>query len=63
MEMVALLVKNLLTNAGDARDAGSIPELRRSLGGGNGNPLQYSYLKNLMERGAWWAVVDGVRHD
>ena len=31
----------------------------RSSGGGNGNPLQYSYLENPMDRGAWWTAVDG----
>ena len=40
-----------------ARDAGSIPELGRSLGGGNGNPFQYSCLGNPMDRGAWWATA------
>ena len=35
----------------------------RSPRGGNGNPLQYSYLDNLMDRGTWWAAVHGVRHD
>ena len=35
------MVKNLPANAGDAGDVGSIPGLERSLGGGNGNPLQY----------------------
>ena len=43
-----------------AGDVGSIPGLGRSLGGGNGNPLQYSCLENLMDRGAWWAAVHGV---
>ena len=38
----------------------STPGLGRSSGGGNGNPLQYSYLKNHMDRGAWWATVHGV---
>ena len=33
------MVKNLLTNAGEVRDTGSIPELGRSPGGGHGNPL------------------------
>ena len=47
-------------NAGDARDVGSIPGLGRSPGIGNGNPLQYSCLQNLMERGAWRATVHGV---
>ena len=54
---VALVVKNPPANAGDIRDAGSIPMLERSLGGGNGNPLQYSCLENPMDRGAWWAIV------
>ena len=46
------MVKNLLANTGDVRDGGSIPESGRSPGGGNGNPLQYSSLENLMDRGA-----------
>ena len=37
-----------------------IPGLRRSPGGENGNPLQYSCLKNSMDRGDWWATVHGV---
>ena len=53
------VVKNLLTNAGDARDTGSIPGPGRSPGGGNGNPFQYSCLRNTMDRGAWWATVYG----
>ena len=40
--------------------AGSIPGWGRSPGKGNGNPLQYSCLKNSMDRGAWWATVHGV---
>ena len=51
------VVKNPLANAGDA---GSIPGSGRSPGGGNDNPLQYSYLGNPMDRGAWWAAVPGV---
>ena len=47
-------------NAGDPRDAGSIPELGRFLGEENGNPLQFSCLENSMDRGAWWATVHGV---
>ena len=43
-----------------AGDTGSIPELGRSPGEKNGNPLQYSYLENPMDRGAWWATVRGV---
>ena len=46
--------------AGAARDLGLIPGLGRSPGGGNGNPLQYSCLGNPMDRGAWWATVNGV---
>ena len=41
-------------------DLGLIPGLRRSPGGGHGNPLQYSCLKNSMDRGAWWATVHEV---
>ena len=51
----ALVVKNPPANAGDIRDAGLIPALGRSPGEGNGNPLQYSYLGNPMDRGAWRA--------
>ena len=47
----ALVVKNLPANAGDIRDAGSIPGSGRSSEEGNGNPLQFSGLKN-MDRGA-----------
>ena len=54
------MVKNLPASAGDARDAGSIPGSRRSSGVGDGNPLQYSYLGNSMNRGAWWATVHRV---
>ena len=53
---MAQVVKNLPANAGDA---GLIPGLGRSLGGGNGNPLQYSYLENSMDRGTWRATVHG----
>ena len=41
-------------------DLGSISESRRSPGEGNDNPLQYSYLENPMDKGAWWAAVHGV---
>ena len=51
------MVKISTANAGDA---GSIPGLGRSSGGGNGHPLQYSCLENPMDRDAWWAVVHGV---
>ena len=54
------MVKNSPANAGDARDVGLIPGLRRSPGVGNGKPLQYSCLENPMDRGAWQATVHGV---
>ena len=57
---MALAVKNLPVNAGNIRDAGSIPGSGRSSGGGNGDLLQYSCLENHMDRGAWWVVVHGV---
>ena len=57
---VALVVKNPPANAGDVRDTGSIPGWRRSPGGEHGNPLQYSCLKSLMDRGAWRAIVHRV---
>ena len=52
-----LEVKASACNTGDP---GSIPGLGRSLGEGNGNPLQYSCLENPMDRGAWSATVHGV---
>ena len=48
-------------SACDAGDLGLIPGSRRSPGGGNGNPLQYSWLENSMDRGAWWATVWGPK--
>ena len=57
---MVLAVKNPPANAGDLRDAGSISGLRRSPEEGNGNPLEYSYLENPMDRGVWWATVHGV---
>ena len=54
------MVKNLPAIVGDTRDVGSIPGLERSLGGGHGNPLQYSYLENAMDREAWRAKVHRV---
>ena len=54
------MVKNLPANAGDIGDAGSILGSGRSPGVRNGNPLQYSCLENLRDRGAWWAAVFGV---
>ena len=54
------MLKNLPTNVGDARDAGSIPGLGRFPGEGHGNPLQSSCLENPLNRGAWHAAVHGV---
>ena len=51
------VVNSLPANAGDT---GSIPGLRRTPGGGNGNPLQYSCLENSMDRAAWQATVHEV---
>ena len=50
------VVENPSTDAGDARDMGSIPGSGRSPGGGYGNPLRYSGLENAMDRGAWRAM-------
>ena len=52
------MVKNLPADAGNV---GSIPGLRRSPGERNGNPLQYCYLENSMDRGVWWTRVHGAR--
>ena len=49
---MVLVVNNLLANAGDTRDTGSIPGLGKSPGEGNGNRLQYSCLGNPIDRGA-----------
>ena len=57
---VAIVVKSTSANARDVRDPGLICELGRSPGGRNGNPLQYSCLKNPMDIGAWWATADKV---
>ena len=54
------MVKNLLANAGDIRDTGSILGSGRSPIGGHGNPLQYSCLGNPIDRGAWQTMVHGV---
>ena len=50
-------------NIGDTGDTGLIPGLGSSSGGGYGNPHQYSCLRNPMDRGAWWATVQGVAKD
>ena len=54
------MVQNLPPNAGEG---GSIPELGRSPREGNGNPLQYSYLENPMDRGGWRATVLEVKKE
>ena len=54
------VAKNLPANAGDM---GSIPGSGRSPGEGNGNPLQYSYLENPIDRGTWWVTVHGVTRE
>ena len=55
--LVVSVVKNLCTNAGEV---GSIPGLERSPREENGNPLQYSCLGNLIDRGAWQDIVHEV---
>ena len=57
---MVLLVKNMLANAGDLRDTGSISGLGRYPGEGHGNPLQESCLENPMDRGAWLTTVHRV---
>ena len=57
---VVLVVKKRPANAGDIRDLSLISESGRSPGGGNGNPLQYSYLETLMDRWACWATTHSV---
>ena len=52
------VVKNPPANA---EDVGSIPGSERSPGEENGSPLLYSSLENPMDRGAWWAMVHGVK--
>ena len=54
------MVKNIPTSVADAEDSDLIPGLGRFLGGGSGNPLQYSCLENPMDRGAWQATVHEV---
>ena len=57
---MVLVVKNPPANAGDIRDVGLTPGSGRSPGIGNGNPPQYSYLENPMDRGAWRATVHRI---
>ena len=54
---MALMVKNVPVNARDLRNVGSILGSGRSLRGGNGSPLQYSCLENLMDKGTCSAMV------
>ena len=54
------MVMNLPANSGDTRDASSVPGLRRSPEGGQGNPLPYSCLEIPMDRGLWQAAVHRV---
>ena len=56
----ALGAQNLPANAGDTEDSASTPGWGRSPAEGNGNPLQYSYLEDSVDRGAWQATVHGV---
>ena len=55
------MMKNPPSNAGDARDVGSIPGSGRSPGERNGNPLQYSCLENSIYREAWQDTITGVK--
>ena len=58
--LLVLVVKTLPANVGGIRDLGSTLGSGRSPGGGNGNPLQWSYLENPMDRGLWQATVHRV---
>ena len=64
---MVLVVKNLPVNGGDKRVQDLIPGSRRSTGGGHGNPLQYSCLKNPPRTeepgGLWFTGLQRVRHD
>ena len=54
------VVKNLPASAGASGNMGLVPGWRRSPGGGNDSSLQYSFLENPTDRGAWWAAAHGV---
>ena len=54
------LVAQMVTRLPAMRETHSIPGLERSPGEGNGKPLQYPCLENLMNRGAWWDAVHGI---
>ena len=53
----------MIKNLPATQETGLIPGLGRCPEGGYGNPLQYSYLGNLMDRGTWWATVHGSRKE
>ena len=57
---VAQWGKNMLADAGDAGDTGSILGSDRSPGVGNSTPFQYFCLGNPIDRGAWLAIVHGI---
>ena len=57
---MALVVKNTPASAGDLRVTGSVHRWGRSPGEGHGNPLQYSWLENSIDRGDWWATVHSI---
>ena len=63
LALPVLVVKNLPANVGDVRDAGSIPGSGRSPRGGSGNSLQYSFLENPTDRGAWQAAAHRVTRE
>ena len=54
------MAKNPPANAENARNTSMIPGSGRSSEEGNGNSLQYSFIENSMDRGAWRATVHGV---
>ena len=54
------MTENLPANGGDMA---LIPERERSPEEGNGNPLQYSCLRNPTDKGVWWAIVHGVTNE
>ena len=59
LDGASLLAQMVKTLPAVQETQGSIPESERGPGGGNGNPPQYSCLRNPMDRGAWWATVHG----
>ena len=55
------VINNPPANAGDIKDVGRISGSGKYPEEGNGNLLQYSCLRNPMDRGAWWATVLSLR--